>query len=111
MLKDLKEKGMRPSVNTDLNVIIEEGEDAGERWRHGILDGWELLGKKGKRRIGLCPNPNGDAFMGFADKNGEARMTFVVEGDGRPVMELRDKNGATRLTQPAALCYLSRFIL
>ncbi len=67
MLKDLKEKGMRPSVNTDLNVIIEEGEDAGERWRHVTLDRWELLGKKGKRRIGLCPNLNGDTFMGFAE--------------------------------------------
>ena len=69
------------------------------------------MGKKDKRRIGLCPNLNGDAFMEFADKNGEARMAFVVEGGGRPVMELRDKNGVARLTQPAALCYLSRFIL
>ncbi len=69
------------------------------------------MGKKGKRRTGLCPNLNGDAFMGFADKNGEARMAFVVEGGGRPVMELRDNNWVTRLTQPAALGYLSRFIL
>ncbi len=60
--------------------------------RHDFVD------SNGVKRIGICPDLDGDAFMGFADKNGKARMGFCVDPDGKPAIEMRDKNGVTRLT-------------
>jgi len=61
-------------------------------------NGHDFVDSNGVRRIGICPDLDGDAFMGFADKNGKARMAFVVQGDGKPAIEMRDKNGVSRLS-------------
>ncbi len=61
-------------------------------------NGHDFVDNNGVRRIGICPDLDGDAFMGFADKNGKARMAFVAQGDGKPAISMRDKNGVTRLS-------------
>ena len=37
----------------------------------------DLVDANGVRRIGLCPDLDGDAFMGIADENGKGRMGFL----------------------------------